>query len=241
MKEYVKAKVDQQVEKRDMEQHPVLKYLKQTDRFKFKIGDILVLENRYDGKWEPEKASCGVACKYLYAWENELGIGYVRRISIDGNRYTGQPQCILNFDPDHCRFQLAPEVMEHMLLGEEGDDVDIKSQYAEIRRKRERVNRHNQKLQEDTKTEANVLVMLTKLKPGDRFWAQQWRGYDLHKNGYEVISITIDKNNLGYSLLEFRDFGNASAYKNRWYVNTMVGRKLYLTEPMFKDEDGAIT
>lgn len=189
---------DRQVMEYDLKTDRVLKHLKNLSFYKFSIGDVLIREEKYRNygnadtlfEWKTKLADCGLPNKYVYVFENELGIGYIRRLSVNGRKYVDKPICVTEFDPDQTRFALDPEYADHMLLSSEDDEFDVKSRYDEIKKKREQIHRKNKKIRLDLQNETQAVEWMKTLKVGDQFW---W-GHsisNIYKEPYFIHEINL--------------------------------------------------
>jgi hypothetical protein len=186
---YEVTQEDRDTMTRDMTTDKTLKHLRDLSFYKFSIGDVLVRRDRHrkwdngndSYEWKTSIAQCGLPHKYVYVFENELGVGYIRRLSVNGRKFVDRPICVTEFDPDQVKFELDPEYADHMLLSHEDDDFDTKSRYDEVKRKREQINRKNKKLALVMPDEAAAIDWMSKLKVGDHFWY-----------GYSVTNISKD-------------------------------------------------
>ena len=90
---YEKTQEDIRREQDDLRSSPIMRFLRNRDAFKFKVGDVLIKQtaNRWldsdDSKWKTDTHIVGTPKKYLYAFENELGIGYIRQFKTDGSGF----------------------------------------------------------------------------------------------------------------------------------------------------------
>lgn len=174
----------------DMRTDRTLKHLRNLSFYKFSIGDVLIREEKYhkhngldEYEWKTKLADCGIPNKYVYIFENELGVGYIRRLSVNGRKFVDTPLCTTEFDPDQTRFVLDPEYADHMLLSDAEAEFDAKSRYDEIKKKREQVNRKNKKIALQFADEAAVIAWMNTLKVGDQLWF-----------GYGISSINKEPN-----------------------------------------------
>ncbi len=239
---------DRDVMTRDMCTDRTLKHLRNLSFYKFTIGDVLIREEKCskhgsygEYEWKPMTASCGLNNKYVYVFENELGIGYIRRLSVNGRKFVDHPMCVTNFDPDQTRFSLDPEYADHMLLASEEDEFDAKSRYDALKKKREKVKRMNAKiaLKLNGDDEQSIIAWMKSLKPGDILW---W-GYGLssiRKEPMVVRSVASNTNSWGYNqnsyLLTCVDANNPSAYPHSFQSNSISRYCFFTTRPHYAEE-----
>lgn len=197
MIKYKKSKKDIDRELHDLENNHVMIYLKNKDKFKFNVGDILVqkvLTNAYhayrhgeDQKWVTVKVNKthDVPKRYVYAFENEFGIGYIRQLSIDGKKFTSKIICLANVDPRYSMFELDPEYADTVILG--GDFIEqINSRYIEMVNFRKNAMQHNKSILIKRK---NLEKWVENLKIGDIFYSS-WKHEQLYSSKWQVVKIT---------------------------------------------------
>lgn len=207
---YIKTKEDCNTEAYDLRNNQVMKYLRNPDAFKFTVGDILIKKTRSFIKksdlhereevWVTEKINnfSDAPKKYLYAFENELGIGYVRQLKADGQGYTTYMMCTANLDPDNVRFEVDPDYADTMLLGGDTDVLQPNDAYLQAKKYREDAMNTNRKMLVNTRTTQRVKEWFKTLKVGDEFWCGGT--FDqLTERKYQVTNIVlrpdVDPNN----------------------------------------------
>lgn len=225
----------------DLANNRTLKHLRNLLFYKFTIGDIIVREDKhkkFDGsgtfEWKTKLADCGIAYKYVYVFENELGVGYIRRLSVTGRTLVDRPICVTEFDPDVTRFTLDPEYADHMLLSNENDEFDAKSRYNEVKKKREQVHRKNKKLCVQIDDEFQAVVWIKTLKIGDQIW---W-GHNIaniYKDPYFVNSVDINANNSKCLVRLTLDPGG-QGYVTQLYAGNLVRYSIFMQRPTFVED-----
>lgn len=253
---------DRDIMERDMRTDRTLKHLRNLSFYKFSIGDVLIREEKHrnykngTSEWKVRTADCNLPYKYVYVFENELGVGYIRRLSVNGSKFVERAMCVTEFDPDQTRFSLDPEYADHMLLAEEQDEFDTKSRYAEAKKKREQINRKNKKLAIPMPDEAAVITWMQNLKVGDQIW---W-GHSisgLYKDAYYVHEINLhaprtnntpsaSHNPFGWNFTsKFEPHIKvstappntlSSAYASTLYSNNLMSYYVFNQRPLFFDE-----
>lgn len=239
---YEKDAEDYRIEKYDLEHNRTLQHMMNANLYKFSVGDVLVCEQKYGNEWKVKTASCGLPYRYVYAFENKLGIGYIRRLSVNGRKFVEAPVCVLHFDPDRVRFQIDPSYADHILLADDVDAFDTKSEYAEQKKKREAMHRKNIKLAEKIESTEDAIKFLKRLKVGDQFWSA-WSVRSIEKEPNYVQSIDIkeapyeDQSKLEWS---YNPPGAQSKHWNNYVykltVNELKQQVVFLTKPFFFDE-----
>jgi hypothetical protein len=204
---------------------------------------VLIREEKYskhDGtgtfEWKTSVAGCDLPYKYVYVFENELEVGYIRRLSVNGRKFVERPICVTEFDPDQTRFALDPEYADHMLLSNEGEDFDTKSRYDELKKKREQIHRKNKKLRVQITDENDAVAWIKTLKVGDQVW---W-GYsisNIYKEAYYVQSIDI-KSQAGQCSVRLTNVpgGGTGAYGSNLYTGNLIQYSVFMQKPTFIEE-----
>jgi hypothetical protein len=101
---------------------------------KFAVGDILLKKVRDDddddaAKWIIETDEIGAPIKYVYAFENELGIGYIKKLDNSGKGPTkGKAICVTKIVQRHEQLILDPDYAEHLLLSS-GEEFKYNARY----------------------------------------------------------------------------------------------------------------
>lgn len=197
MKPYQKTQEDARREENDLKTNAIMRWLQNQDAFKFNPGDILIKKNKVyrwgashnaQDEWVVETTSktVGAPKKYVYAFENKLGIGYVRQLKSSGDGYCGTLICVANFDPENTRFELDPDFVDHTLIGE-GEFVP-NQEYLSKKKFRQDAMEVNKKLLVKTGSECGLREWFLGLKVGDEFWYGQT--YDeLASTKYKVHAI----------------------------------------------------
>jgi len=157
-----------------------MRWLLNQDAFKFTPGDILIKKTRSysynphnrdrQEEWVTEviTKTTGAPKKYVYAFENKLGIGYIRQLKANGEGYCGTLICVANFDPDNTRFELDPDFVDHTLIGE--GEFSYNQEYANKKKFRQDAMDANRKIMEKTSSKRGLRAWYLSLKPGDVFW-----------------------------------------------------------------------
>lgn len=221
----------------DLRVNGVMRYLKHMDSLQFNIGDILIKQeikrDSLSGKdvWSNIKIShaSDVNRKFVYVFENELGVGYVKQLKADGSGFseTGM-MCMANVDHDHTRYVIDPDYADHLLLsdGEEGFD------YAEAHRvqalKREQIAVHNKSILENTKNGEAVVTLLGKLKVGDTIWLGRYPGEMVHRGESQIMAFIPDKLGGG---IEVKN-SHRVQWDNRWTIDGLVKCFVSLQKPL---------
>lgn len=198
MKEYEKTDDDKRREENDLRSNPLMRWLQNQDAFKFNPGDILIKKNRSysynhhanvrEDKWVTEaiNKNTGAPKKYVYAFENKLGIGYLRQLKADGSGFCGTLICVANFDPENTKLELDPDFLDHTLIGEGEFQPNV--EYLAKKKFRQEAMDANKKLLIKTSSEKQLIQWYTSLKVGDEFWFGQTFD-EFAENKYQVTKI----------------------------------------------------
>lgn len=180
MKPYEKTAEDTRREENDLKTNPLMRWLQNQDAFRFNPGDILIKKVRKYGInphtrerldiWDTEviTKATGAPKKYVYAFENALGIGYLRQLKANGTGYCGTLICVANFDPENTRFELDPDFIDHSILGE--GEFHYNNEYATKKKFRQDAMEANRKLLVRTSSKKALVAWFVGLQPGDVFW-----------------------------------------------------------------------
>lgn len=184
--DYKKTPEDLARERSDLNTSPIMRFLKNRDQYTFNIGDILIKETRWDskGKWEISKTAIGGIKKYMYVFENELGIGYIKQLKVDGTGFTTNISCVANYDPETVRLSLDPDYADHLLIGE--NEFNYNDDYLRKKEFRQEAIKRNRSLVVNTRNEETRMAWYHSLKDGDTIWAS-WKLDDLHAEKYKVV------------------------------------------------------
>lgn len=196
MAEYKKTPSDEGRELNDLKNSPIMRFIKNQDMFKFRVGDILVKQvANYANGWDKEpdwKTSLhviGAPKKYQYLFENELGIGYIRQLKADGTALNSTLMCMANFDPNTTRFIIDPDYVDHLLLSDSDDKFVPADEWLTKRAYRTDAIRKNTERLIPANNMNKLYAWLTGLKVGDTFWrGTSWD--ELVVSRYEVTKIT---------------------------------------------------
>ena len=169
---YEKTALDAHRERNDMAQNPIMLFLKHKEQFRFNVGDILVKEVNFNGNqepenWQVEKNHIGSPQKFMYVFENELGIGYLKQLRVDGSGLTANLICTANFNPKTTRLKLDPDFVDHMMVGE--GEFCYNADYLRRSAFRKEAMKKNSKLLIRTVSVKEVCKWLKSLKVGDEF------------------------------------------------------------------------
>lgn len=209
--EYTKSKEDEEAIKHDLNTNQVLVWLKNADKFKFNVGDILIKENlRYIWSnhakdtqqiWEIEISNSITKepKKFVYAFENEFGIGYLKQIKADGTGFTKGVKSVLDLNPKTCRLKLHPDYEDSIILGEKIDVFEKNKIHSELKAKRKKALQRNAKICRAFSSIEEVNSYFDTLKVGQKLWVS-YSLYDIFHREYTVKKIsrfTAKVNNIG--------------------------------------------
>ena len=152
----------------------IISFLRHKDDLKFKIGDILIKQHNYtyDEKgWQTETISSVSSAprKYIYAYENDIGIGYIKPFLASGE-LGADITCMTNFSRGEVRFQLDPDYVEHMILADKDEEFDLGAVYARKKKFRQKAFAVNKKQLVDVRNLFKKVLFIESLKVGDTLW-----------------------------------------------------------------------
>jgi hypothetical protein len=193
--------------KQDEAVNPVIKYLKNKESVKFNIGDVLIRQvARYDYagphgrtlKWTTDNVSnvSNAPKKFVYVFENEFGIGYIKQLRANGQGFTNYMVCTANIDFDHTRFTLDPDYADHLLLAGKDDKFAYNERFKHDKAAREEVYKHNKALIDKTDTIEQVNALFDRVKAGDSIWIGRSM-YQAADNKFTVVEVKNESNYRG--------------------------------------------
>ena len=173
------------------------RWLKWKDTLNFNVGDILIKEVNSgwgEEKWQVEKASqkSSFPAKYVYLFKDVNGMGYIKKLSIDGSGTIGSPMSLFDMNLDRVRFKVDADFQDAILLGAE-EGYDPAKSHLEKKKLRAEIREYNMKQVVRIK---NVPEMETFLisNLGNTVWLGRDRTGD---NFTEVVVTSIDDNSYG--------------------------------------------
>lgn len=180
-----KTKKDIDKMKADEERLSILQILRELQHYKFNVGDVLVklVQEGYedDAPWIPELDSIGAPQRYVYVFENDFGIGYIKKLHNTSSSALGVGQCLASFKPDRIRFKIDPEYVDHLIIGE--GQFDHKEIYKNLKKFRKEANVENLKISMPAATTVERLALWEQLQLGTCF-------YEGYKEKNEIIEFT---------------------------------------------------
>jgi hypothetical protein len=168
--------------------NPVIKFIRNKSAISFQPGDILIKEEKFGEEWRivPVSPKSQVAKKYMFMYEDEYGIGYVKQLKAETAEYVHSLTCLASIDHDRIRFQVDPEYATHILINGEGT-YDHSVEYKLVKERREKVRAENIKLQmKPNRFGSDLSVVFSKLSIGDKFWIAE----DLGGTGRKELEVT---------------------------------------------------
>jgi hypothetical protein len=232
---YTKDADDIKIEQYDLQNNRTLKHLRDLSAFKFAIGDVLVRDEKRGDQWVVQAGNGGLPYKWVYIFENELGIGYFKCLSINGKRFIHNAICAVEFDPATTRFRLDPEYADHIMLGDANAEFDVISNHKALKKKREKMNHENDKLAADTSNVVAIAAWMMTLKPGDNLWRSYTR--QVEKEPHVVLSVKIGGSNglaIEDSYVELQHPTRTRTFHIR--AKDTLNMWIYLTRPQFFED-----
>ena len=190
--EYTKTPYDIKREAKDLIENQTVRFIKHQEAFKFNIGDILVMQCKYGGQWVTRVSygATGVPVKFMYVFENEIGIGYIKQLRVNGKGFTTLTTCVADINPEEVRLILDPELVDHMLLSDKGEEFDYSKMHADRMAFRKEAIEKNKKLLLDLSTPELRVKWFYSLKKGDAVWIG--RDWDSIVSDPQVVSQVQD-------------------------------------------------
>ena len=228
-----KSTLDIKKEERDLEALQVLRFLSHQDSFKFNVGDILIKKtvNWDENKpiFETDLDEVGAPIKYVYAFENNLGVGYIKALKKDGQGPSKSAVCLAKFDPRNTRFALDPHYADHLILGE--GEYKYNAQHEYMKTYRNEAMEKNKTLLINAMSDKDTLAWWRAIKVGDLIYcgAHYTDDYD-PVNDVETFSVedintevweamAISKNHGKITLKLVRDADNTFDAGEEWAIS----------------------
>ena len=181
----------------------VVSYLKHKTQIQFSIGDVLIKQfwSSSESKWKHYTVSriSTAPKKYMYVYENEHGVGFVKSLKVNGTGFTDSVTCLADVDFRNVRFIVDPDYQDHLIIGE--DEFEHNNIFKEDMKERNRIHKLNKILLAKTDTLADVNKVFNGLKVGDDVWLGK-NIYEATENEYSVASITFKNINSGFSFVD---------------------------------------
>jgi len=189
------------------------KWMRWKDTLNFTVGDILIKEvdrsYRTEPKWDVEKASSTslTPAKYVYIYKDNYGVGYIKKLTVDGKNTVGYPQSMYDMDLDRVRFKVDADYQDAVLLGKD-DEYDPARNHSEEKKLRQEIREYNKK---QVLNVANVeaLEKWFRSNKGKCVWLSYDRTGD-NFSEHEIGNI-IDKQNYEgspYKVVELKNMGD---------------------------------
>lgn len=261
MKPYQKTPEDIRREENDLKTNAIMRWLQNQEAFKFNPGDILIKKNKVhkwgvshddtQDEWTIETTSSTVNApkKYVYAFENKLGIGYIRQLKSNGDGYCGTLICVANFDPENTRFELDPDFVDHTLIGD--GEFAYNQEYLSKKKFRQDAMEANKKLLVKTSSEKGLREWFLGLKVGDEFWfgttfdelvAHKYRVYGIYKGKKPRLSTNVYRHDAANDFLEASEWreieleqieanNGANGLRKLYEIGAFYWKKVSMTKP----------
>ncbi len=240
VKKYQKTDKDKKQEKYDLNNHPIIKWLKNPNAFKFNIGDILIKKSlRYvwqpqthirEQQWETHMVNhiTNTPKRYMYVFENELGIGYIKQLTADGSDFTSNMTCVASLDPDYIKLELDPDYADSIILGTEAD-AQLNQRYLDIKKFRKEAMSANRKNLVKTYSVESVREWMLSLSQGERFWMGSTFD-EMVRSEYEVIQVIDGPSPNTMPTLRYKEAANGYTFANGcgWFKRL----KISMTKPL---------
>lgn len=158
-----------------LQSNSVRRWFRHRDNIRFEVGDVLVkyykrtdtTTSKITWKVENINSDNKMAQRYVYVYEDENGIGFIKPLRLSDGALGKELSCMTDFDLDSCKFEVDPEYAEHVLLDA---DFDIKKIHKASLVQRKIVTKMNRKIGFKPKSLQEFNEFFEKLKIGDTFW-----------------------------------------------------------------------
>jgi len=226
---YTKTKEDISREAVDLRDNQTIKFMKHQEAFKFNVGDIVVMQYTYgDGKWNSRTNGANkVPVKYMYVFENEIGIGYIKQLKADGSGFTTLTTCVADLDPNSTRLILDPDFVDHLLLSDAGEEFDYSKMHTDRASFRKAAIEKNKKLLVDLSTPELRLSWFKSLKVGDAMWISNYSWDDVVERPGMITDLLLKKNPADDSVVLVKIKGYDREYK----LGHLLGFKVLKSKP----------
>lgn len=168
------------------------KFLDNKERFRFTVGDILVKriqdwddETRWNTEYVNEATK--MAKRYVYVYEDEHGVGFIRSLKVTDGQLGKQIYCMSDFvENETIRFEVDPEFTDSVLLGD--GSFDIKAMRQKVRDKQKAVDALDKACRQELTNLKALNDFFAPMTVGSRFYSRAH-----YKNSpaefHEIISI----------------------------------------------------
>lgn len=228
-----KSKNDLKKLEKELKDNKILKWVTHRKNFKFNVGDVLVKLERQDEDdegndlnvpiWIIEKDDIGAPVKYVYAFENDLGIGYVKGLDNNGKGPGRRAAvCVVTFDHDYERFQIDPEYADHILIGD--GEFQYNEQYEQILKTRNEAIAKNKLFMVDLSTNEKRRKFWKSLKVGTKFWSGHLdnKRDPVFDRCYEVVKLRKDYENMTFKTIE-AEYSWEIGDEDKWTMGELLG------------------
>ena len=157
-----------------LDSNQVRRWLIQKENMKFEVGDVLLrysLQTRghNDPKWIVENINSDnkMAQRYVYIYEDEFGIGFVKQLRVSDGSLGKDIWCMTEFDFGYTKFEVDPEYAEKVFLDGE---FDIREIHKASLANRKIITKMNRKIGTKPRSLKEYNDIFDNLKVGDTFW-----------------------------------------------------------------------
>lgn len=172
--EFKLSKEEQKELSSRVESNQFHRYLKNKSSMAFEVGDVLIKTclryveiDKYSWKAESVSYDNPMPQRYVYVFEDEYGIGYLKQLKVSTGTLGIGLFCLTDFDYTNTKFEVDPEYAEHVLLDA---NFDIKLLHKKSLEARKIVSQMNRKIGVRCKTLAEFNAFFDSLNIGDSYW-----------------------------------------------------------------------
>lgn len=239
-----KSKNDEKKEAKDLTDDPTLVFLANINSYKFNVGDVLIKKIlQWDDEGENKVLSVevdkiGAPIKYVYAFENKIGVGYIKKLKNDGKGPSkSNPMCITKVVQADQHLFLDPDYVEHLLLSAD-EEFKYNARYERLQAFREEAIKKNAAIavevyqkptnadeayDENNPEPTKAFKAFWKaLKIGDVIYASDGDIEELGQTKLEVLSINKTGSHIKFKILKdewgWRDVGSESTETKKGFA-----------------------
>lgn len=184
------SKTDAERIKRQQERNSVHVFLRNKTKINFNVGDVLIRKTKeyYPSekiRVETVSPSSNAPKKFVCIHVDQFGVPFVKHMKVNGDLVDDIIN-VATMDLDRCWFEVDPEYVDGILLG---NSVDPLQKFNDDRERRKKIKEANRKLRQKTNSREDVLAIIDKLSIGSIFWTSRQRDACIDIFEHKVIRI----------------------------------------------------
>lgn len=178
------------------ENNPICRFLKTRDERKFQIGDILVRHTKGYGEnpWKVEtiSSSSTVPKRFMYVFENELGVGYLKQLRSREEGFCQGMFSLADIDLSYQKYEIDQSYADSIIF-QNPDAFDHVKEANEVRKIRAEITKKNKKLCFKPSDVADMQAYLLELNPNDQLWFSWSMSEAADKKPFLVTKVEVKK------------------------------------------------